>query len=117
MPHCIIEYSAPLADKIDIKHLIQRVHHGAIDAELFERSAIKTRAIRCEDYQVGDNHLGSFIHITIKIMPGRTDEQKNHLLTTVYDSIAAETSCVCSLTLEVIDINAKAYAKHLTSGR
>jgi len=116
MPHCIIEYSAPLVHEIDIKQFVQLVHHGAINSGLFERSAIKTRAIRCDDYQVGDNHLGSFIHITIKIMPGRTDEQKQHLLSAVYDSVSPETSCVCSLTLEVIDINAAAYAKHLTCG-
>lgn len=116
MPHCIIEYSAPLAHEIDIKQFVQLVHHGAINSGLFERSAIKTRAIRCDDYQVGDNHLGSFIHITIKIMPGRTDEQKQHLLSAIYDSISAETVSVYSLTLEVIDINAKAYVKHLVSG-
>jgi len=117
MPHCIIEYSAPLAQSVDIKQLVQLVHHGAINSGLFERSAIKTRAIRCDEYQVGDNHLGSFIHITIKIMPGRTDDQKSHLLSAVYDSIVADTAEVCSLTLEVIDINATAYAKHLSCGQ
>jgi len=116
MPHCIIEYSAPLVHEIDIKQFVQLVHHGAINSGLFERSAIKTRAIRCDDYQVGDNHLGSFIHITIKIMPGRTDEQKQHLLSAVYDSVTEQTASVCSLTLEVVDINAAAYAKHLTCG-
>ena len=43
MPHCIIEYSAPLAAQIDIDELVQSVHQGALASELFEPSAVKSR--------------------------------------------------------------------------
>ena len=53
MPHCVIEYSAPLAEQIDIIKLVKATHQGAVDSGLFETSAIKTRAHRCDDFLIG----------------------------------------------------------------
>lgn len=114
MPHCIIEYSAPLAAQIDINELTQSVHQGALASELFEPSAVKSRAYASQSCQVGLLADGSFIHITLKIMPGRTDEQKKHLTQMVYRQISELTLGVSSLTMEVLELDSAHYFKRLS---
>lgn len=40
MPHCIVEYSAPLAQQIAIDNLVEQVHRGAIESELLDRKSV-----------------------------------------------------------------------------
>ena len=35
MPHCIIDYSPEVAGQIDIDALIEAVHQGAMESDLF----------------------------------------------------------------------------------
>ena len=104
MPHCTIEYSAPLAEVLSIDALVAASHRGLTESELFEPKAIKTRAYACDYFQIGEEEQGSFIHLNIAIMPGCTDEQKALLIERVYDAIALITATVSSVTLEVVDI-------------
>lgn len=113
MPHCTIEYSAPLADVLSIEGLVNACHRGLIESELFESKAIKTRAHNCDFFKVGDADEASFIHLNIAIMPGRTDEQKSLLLERVYDAIALITSSVSSVTIEIVELNQQHYFKAL----
>ncbi|QYJ88046.1 5-carboxymethyl-2-hydroxymuconate Delta-isomerase [Shewanella mesophila] len=114
MPHCIIEYSAPLAAQIDINELLQSVHQGALASELFEPSAVKTRGYASQNSQVGLLADGSFIHIIFKIMPGRTDGQKKHLTEVVYQQISNLTLGISSLTMEVLELESAHYFKLLS---
>ena len=111
MPHCTIEYSAPLAEVLSIEALVSATHRGLNESELFEPQSIKTRALGCDFFQVGDEGGTQFIHLNIAIMPGRSDEQKAMLLERVYDAISLITSTVNSVTLEVVDIKQQHYFK------
>ncbi|MGS0728774.1 5-carboxymethyl-2-hydroxymuconate Delta-isomerase, partial [Shewanella sp. 0m-11] len=51
MPHCTIEYSAPLAEVLSIDALVAASHRGLTESELFEPKAIKTRAYACDYFQ------------------------------------------------------------------
>ncbi|MCK8046040.1 5-carboxymethyl-2-hydroxymuconate Delta-isomerase [Shewanella sp. 1CM18E] len=113
MPHCTIEYSAPLADLLSIEALVTASHRGLIESELFEPKAIKTRAHACDYYQIAEDANNHFIHLNIAIMPGRTDEQKALLLERVYDAIALITATVSSVTIEIVDIKQQHYFKVL----
>ncbi|QYJ99060.1 5-carboxymethyl-2-hydroxymuconate Delta-isomerase [Shewanella alkalitolerans] len=113
MPHCIVEYSAPLAQQIAIDNLVEQVHRGAIESELFEPASIKSRAYSAEHYCVGEAKAVSFIHISFKIMPGRTSEQKLHLMQCVDRLIAPLCASVSSITMEVLDIEREHYFKRL----
>lgn len=113
MPHCIVEYSAHLAQQISISALVKTVHQGAIDSGLFEPTAIKTRAYGAEHSCVGATEGASFIHITLKIMPGRTDEQKQLLLQAIDKRIANMCSQVSSVTIEVLDLAKEHYFKRI----
>ncbi|NRB22526.1 5-carboxymethyl-2-hydroxymuconate Delta-isomerase [Shewanella sp.] len=113
MPHCLIEYASPLAELIDISELVNATHKGAIASGLFESKAIKTRAHGCDHFLVGEESSNLFVHITISIMPGRSDEQKKGLLTCVAEHLAPLTPKVQSLTIELRDINQQHYFKQL----
>ncbi|MCG9755082.1 5-carboxymethyl-2-hydroxymuconate Delta-isomerase [Shewanella insulae] len=113
MPHCILEYSAPLAEQIAIDTLVDLVHRGAIESDLFEPASIKSRAYCAEHYCVGEANDANFIHISFKIMPGRTSEQKLHLMQCVDRFIAPLCDTVSSITMEVLDIEREHYFKRL----
>ena len=112
MPHCIVEYSAPLAAQIDIQALATKVHLGTFDSGLFELNAIKTRAYCAQHYLVGDHDDAQFVHIQIAIMPGRTVAQKQVLLDSVSKALS-DYSTIDSLTIEVVDLAKEAYFKKL----
>ncbi|GAB1052102.1 MAG: 5-carboxymethyl-2-hydroxymuconate Delta-isomerase [Shewanella algae] len=107
MPHCIIEYSAPLAQQLSVAKLVQAVHQGAIDSGLFTPSAIKIRAHACEHFLVGEDSAQSFM----AIMPGRTDEQKQALTQSVFAALEPTVAKVDSVSLEVTELHQPSYLK------
>lgn len=76
MPHCIIEYSKNLQKTVEPAELISLVHQAAFSSDLFDLKDMRSRAIAFDDYLVRDDK-DSFIHVTLRIMIGRTETQKN----------------------------------------
>ncbi len=100
MPDCIVEYSSRLTTKISAEKIVQAAHQGAINSEIFDTSKLKTRAAPIAHQILRDDR--DVIHVTIRFMPGRTDEQKKHLS----DSIVAE---LCNLGLTNVAVSADVY--------
>ena len=115
MPHCVIEYASDAFSNEEIKLLVKKVHQGLLASSLFNASDIKTRAIACDYYQIGEQPEMKFVHFNIAIMPGRTPEQVNTLLSSVSTHVEAICSKVESLTMEVTDINKARYIKRVLS--
>lgn len=112
MPHCIIEYSKNLENKLSIKELVSLVHGSVFASELFEESSIKTRAIEFTYYQTGLSD-SPFIHITLKILQGRDHQQKKDLTKLVSDKVSEVLQPPVSLTVEVMDIEKVSYKKRV----
>lgn len=110
MPHCIIEYSQALADTVGTQALIAAVHAGAAQSGLFEPVDIKTRALAYADYRVGDAK-SDFVHVTARILSGRSDEQKTQLTHLILGELEGITPAPISLTVEVCDIHRASHAK------
>ena len=108
MPHCIVEHSASLNSEL----IVPLVFSGAMKSELFEvdGSDIKVRAIVYHSYLTGLEKL-DFIHVTLKILSGRTVEQKQMLSRSVLDEVQKLGLQMCSLTVEVMDIERVSYSK------
>ena len=100
MPDCIVEYSKRLSDKIEVKKIVEAAHNGAIKSELFDGSKVKTRATPIEHQILREDR--DIIHVTIRFLAGRTDDQKMHLS----DCIVGE---LCSLGLTNVAISADVY--------
>jgi len=78
MPHLNIEYSANLADALDIQALVDRIHETALEPGIFPLGGVRTRAEARTHYRIanGDPNAG-YIHMVVRIGPGR-DEQTRH---------------------------------------
>jgi len=110
MPHCLIEHSATL----DGNPLISHVFNGVFQSGLFEPdgSDIKVRAISFSDYCVGYSQ-DDFIHVTLRILSGRSVDKKRLLVKSVMKHLNAEELKNCSISVEVVDIDSKIYEKVL----
>ncbi|WP_133407942.1 5-carboxymethyl-2-hydroxymuconate Delta-isomerase [Parashewanella tropica] len=109
MPHCIIEHS----NEFNADVLMEAVFKGALSSRLFESKAIKVRALPYQFYQVGFKR-SAFIHVTLKILSGRTQEQKLDLSEKVLNQLSALSYDDVSITVEVVDIDRESYKRALT---
>ncbi|HIO96626.1 MAG TPA: 5-carboxymethyl-2-hydroxymuconate Delta-isomerase [Leucothrix sp.] len=114
MPHCIIEYSQDLDKELGSMLMVDAAHQGALASGLFEESHIKSRALAYQYYKTGVNDL-RFIHITAKILSGRTIEQKADLSRKILAQFEAlirdKGLSKVYITVEVYDLEREAYAK------
>ncbi|MGI9279942.1 MAG: 5-carboxymethyl-2-hydroxymuconate Delta-isomerase [Endozoicomonas sp.] len=112
MPHCIIEYSSDIEQKYSIKELVSGVHQGALESGLFKAEDIKSRAYPCEHFLTARPEE-SFIHITVRIMVGRTPAQKKALSQRVLTAADQIIPDVNILTVEILDIDTDSYSKRI----
>ncbi|GAB3015073.1 5-carboxymethyl-2-hydroxymuconate Delta-isomerase [Bowmanella dokdonensis] len=112
MPHCVVEYSKALETRVMPEAMMQSVFEGAVASGLFTPEAIKTRAIACDYYMVGDQ-VADFIHVQLRILSGRTDAQKAALAKAVLDRLTELKLSHLSITAEVLDMHKESYAKVL----
>ncbi|MGH1349787.1 MAG: 5-carboxymethyl-2-hydroxymuconate Delta-isomerase [Methyloligellaceae bacterium] len=108
MPHCIVEYSSDLSNEFDIEALIETVHHSSLNTGLFAEGSIKCRAAGYPHYLVGAEKK-HFIHVTIKILAGRTIEQKMQLGQLVQKDITNLVNSSASVSVEIVDLAVDAY--------
>lgn len=108
MPHCIIEHSSD----IDGKSLVSTVYQGALASNLFESqgSDIKVRALPYSNFKTGNVEI-SFVHVTLKILSGRSVEQKTNLSQLVLEQLKSLEMINCSISVEVVDIDRVSYSK------
>lgn len=110
MPHCVIEYSKNLQKIVESSDLIAAVHQAAIGSDLFDTDDIRTRAAAFEDFQIrADKH--GFIHVTLRILAGRTNAQKSQLSQKVLAALEAFNFNSIILSVEIRDIDTSTYVK------
>ena len=111
MPHCYIEYTADTG--ISTSELLSTAHTAMIASGLFGTNDIKTRANVVTDYIMGEleQNKGGFIHITIRLLSGRTIEQKQALTHDMAQALRARLPALPSITVDIIDIVRETYAK------
>lgn len=112
MPHIVIEYARHIKD-INPKSLLSVAYDAAAESGLFaDVYDIKVRAMAYEDYSVGQTN-DTFIHITVKLLQGRSDEQKASLTQHILDKVMALNYTVENISVEAVDIHTKAYSKQV----
>lgn len=81
MPHLIIEHSANIS-KSSITNLQKNIQNimSVVEGN-FDPDQCKARALSFDDYLVGltDQTTSSFIHITLKVLTGRTVQIRKNL--------------------------------------
>lgn len=77
--------------------------------------ALKGRAVCLDTYQMAEGLPSSaFVHVTLRLLPGRTPETKKSLIELILKTIAPHlpTHIPISLTGEVVEMPAETYVKH-----
>jgi 5-carboxymethyl-2-hydroxymuconate isomerase len=88
MPHQIIEYSANLESRIDVKALVDGLHQVAIDTDGLPLGGLRTRAARREQFEVADRHPdNAFVHLILKLGHGRPMEVKKAFGETIFAAL------------------------------
>ncbi len=103
MPHCIIEYSDDLDNKQDIIKTVKAINTAIENSELFDNKTIKTRALPIHTYLVGGIKK-PFVHITVKILEGRTDSQKQQLSNRTLQCITAKYD-IEDISVEIVELD------------
>jgi 5-carboxymethyl-2-hydroxymuconate isomerase len=87
MAHFIYEYSANLpAEQLDLQVLMAKMHTAAAATGVFPLSGMRSRAIRCDDYRIGEgdpNH--GFLNLSMKVGHGRDLETRMAMGRTLFE--------------------------------
>mgnify|MGYP001185555523 CR=1 FL=1 len=110
MAHAIIEYSSNLEDKVDLEHLVDQIHDACIKTGVFPLTGMRTRTARRDTYKIADGNLEAcFIHLQLKIGPGREDSIKKKAMEDIFGSLCSyvkplyDTSPV-ALSIEILEL-------------
>ena len=75
MPHLTLEFSSNIIEKNDMKSLFNKCHEALTYLLPTDIEHCKSRAIECSDFYIGNGDKDNgFVHIDLKVMPGRTTE-------------------------------------------
>ncbi|MDQ0786571.1 5-carboxymethyl-2-hydroxymuconate isomerase [Streptomyces sp. B3I7] len=86
MPQVTVEYSDTLASGFDRKGFATALHADLVETAAAKPEACKTRFVRTEDVTVGPDTEGhAHVHVSIALLPGRTDETKARLTEAALD--------------------------------
>jgi 5-carboxymethyl-2-hydroxymuconate isomerase len=110
MPHFTIEYSANLAQRTDIAALVELVRREALATGVFPIGGIRVRAIRCDDYAIGDgNPELAFCAMLLRMGQGRSLEARKTAGEAVFAALAQHLAPVfdnslLSLSFEIVEV-------------
>jgi 5-carboxymethyl-2-hydroxymuconate isomerase len=87
MAHFIYEYSANLpAELLDLPGLMAKMHETAADSGIFPLSGLRSRAIRCDQFRVGDGDpVNGFVNLSMKVGSGRDQQTRMAIGRTLFD--------------------------------
>ena len=86
MPHLVLEHSANVPDRPDLRRVLLDLHDALAATGLFERKDLKSRAVRHDVFSVADGAEDRpFVALSIAILGGRSDEVKAAISETALD--------------------------------
>jgi 5-carboxymethyl-2-hydroxymuconate isomerase len=112
MPNLVMEYSNRVDERLNVQGLLEELHQVTLDSALFDRSAVKSRALRCHHWLIGDfADNEDFVHISFELLSGRSEEQKRELSRRLMDVLRDKAPHVKSLTVNVRDMDQSSFQK------
>jgi 5-carboxymethyl-2-hydroxymuconate isomerase len=87
MAHFIYEYSANLpAEQLNLSALMEKMHTAASASGIFPLAGIRSRAIRCEEFRVGEGNADyGFVNLSMKVGRGRDLDTRMAIGQTLFD--------------------------------
>lgn len=89
MPHVVLEYTDNLKADADIPQLLRKINQTMIAQNgVFPVGGIRSRAIELTDYCMADDEEDyAFVHMTITIGAGRSQEQRQAAGDAVFEMV------------------------------
>lgn len=119
MPHIIVEYTDNITAQADIPRLLKKINEVLISrAPLFPVGGIRSRAIELHDYYVADGtEDDAFVHVTLKIGAGRSEEDKKATCDEMFEMIKEHfaglfASRYLALSMELVEFSEAGTYKH-----
>jgi 5-carboxymethyl-2-hydroxymuconate isomerase len=98
MPHVVVEYSANLEESLDVRSLIGKIHDAVLASGVFKIGAVRTRGERRDAYVIADGDpANAFVHVDLRVAPGRDTTTRKRVAQGVFDAVVAETRDVFAL--------------------
>ena len=122
MPHLIIDYSANLETRLDMRGLCVALKDAAAATGVFPPAGIRVRAHAANHVVIADGDPGhGFIDITVRLAAGRDDAAKTQATDAVFDAAREFTAVLMAtapfmLSLELREMDA-AYSRKASSIR
>jgi len=112
MPNLVMEYSNSVDERVNVQGLLEDLHQVALQSGLFDVGSVKSRALRCHNWLIGDEADSvDFIHISFELLDGRTAEQKRDLSRQLMTVLQEQASHVRSLTVNIRDMDKDCFQK------
>ncbi len=121
MPHCILEYSANVADRPNFDRLLGDLHEALMSTGQFSLADIRSRVIRHEHFRVGDGDpQRAFVALTVEILDGRGEEAKARVSEATHAVLmrhfpASLAQRTCAVTVQVRDIHRASYRRQTSN--
>lgn len=112
MPHFVIEYSRDVEESYDISKVMQIAFDAGLESQTMDAANIKVRARPYDHYKLL-NEGDSFVHVSVYMLDGRTDEQKAHVAVILRKRLEAYLLKVTSISVDIREMNSFAYKKRV----
>jgi 5-carboxymethyl-2-hydroxymuconate isomerase len=119
MPHVIVEYTDNLRADARIPALLKTINDTLIaQGGAFPIGGIRSRALELHDYRVADGaEDDAFVHVTLRIAAGRSDEVKKKACDELFDAVKAHFADVyarryLALSMELVEFGDGGTYKH-----
>ncbi|MGP4071135.1 5-carboxymethyl-2-hydroxymuconate Delta-isomerase [Piscibacillus sp. B03] len=92
MPHFTLEYTDNLKEDVNVSDLLLKINQALLKHDhQVPIGGLRSRAIALSDYVVADGTGDdAFIHGTLKLGTGRTDDEKKILCDEIYNVVTTE---------------------------
>jgi 5-carboxymethyl-2-hydroxymuconate isomerase len=108
MPHIIVEHTEDIGNIIDI---VTDSHHSLCGQETVTSSAVKSRSVAVQNTFVGEIQNGSMVHMTLKLLSGRSDELRAKMTRDLFDVVKSKVADTVSVTVESVELHDNSYQK------
>jgi len=111
MPHIIAEYAASIANHHDLDALCKELFDAAMTTSAFDTPEdIKVRMLPASHwFQQIENP--SFVHITVRLIAGRTKDQKKEVTEKILQAAANRLTDVGSISVDIKEIERATYRR------
>ncbi|WP_169569315.1 5-carboxymethyl-2-hydroxymuconate Delta-isomerase [Sneathiella limimaris] len=115
MPHFVIEYSREVENQADMVDIMDVTFQAGLDSGIMNAKDIKVRARPYDFFKLVEDGQ-TFLHVTVFLLDGRTDEVKENLALLLRERLAEKLPSVSSVSIDICDMNRTAYKKRVLEG-